>query len=385
MNILYIAASTIKRDFRDKRSMIRSTVIPILMILVLGTALNSAFKGLKIDKFDVCYLNQDRGIQGKELSKFFNNDDVKDILNLREVASINEGEKLIDDKKASALLVVPKDYSEKIKSGEKASIQIYNTKYADFKNEIIKNLMDAYNSSGNALMAEAKLNAKNLSYVQYNTVNENRISTEGNAPRAIDYYGVAMLVLAIMSSALFSADMVSEDYFENVGIRINAAPVKKYEKLIGKILGCVIDTFIKSIIIIAFSKAAFNVNWGGNFGMIALIIISGAVFSTIFGMFITMAVGSGNRASGIITLLNNIFTFLAGGYALIVTQDINQSIIMHLSPNFYPQTALLNVIYSNNYRVNVHFFNTLGYISMLWIFSALLFIGFMALERRRIR
>lgn len=385
MNILYIAISTIKRNFRDKRSMIRSILMPILMIIVLGTALNSAFGGQKIDKFDVCYLNQDSGSESNEFNKFLNNAEIKAILNVREVASIEEGEKLIDDKKAVSLIVVPKDYSEKLKSGQNAVIQIYNTKYKDYKNEIIENIVEAYNSAGNAVLAEAKLNTKDLGYTRYSTVDESLISTAGKAPRAIDYYGVAMLVLAIMSSAAFAADMVSEDYFENVGVRINASPVKTYEKLIGKILGCVFDIVIKGIIIIVFSKLAFNVNWGENYGMIALIIISAAVFSTIFGMFITMAVGSGNRASGIINLLNNIFTFLAGGYALLITQDVNQSIIMHLSPNFYPQTALLNVIYSNNYRVNVHFFNTSGYISMLWVLSVLLFIGFIALERRRIR
>lgn len=382
MNVLYIALSTIKRNFRDKRSMFRSILMPILMIMVLGTALNSAFEGQKIDKFNVCYLNQDSGTQGEEFTKFLNLDDIKDVLNVKEVASIEEGQKLIDDQKAISLIVIPKDYSEELKSGQKASIQIYKTKYTDFKNEIVENIVDAYNSAGNAMMAAAKLNPKDLSYTRYSTIKENVISTEGKVPRAIDYYGVAMLVLAIMSSASFAADMVSEDYFENVGVRVKSTPVKPFERLLGKIIGCVFDISMKGVIIIAFSKLIYHVNWGNNYGMIALIMVSAAVFSTIFGMFITMAVGSGNRANGIITLVNNIFTFIAGGYALIVTTDVQQSALMHLSPNFYPMTALLNVIYSNNYRVNVHFFSTAGYISMLWVSSAVLCLGFIALERR---
>lgn len=382
MNVIYIALSTIKRNFRDKRSMFRSILMPILMIIVLGTALNSAFEGQKIDKFNVCYLNQDSGSQGKEFTKFLDLDDIKDVLNVKEVASIEEGQKLIDEQKAVSLIVIPKDYSERLKSGENASIQIYKTKYTDFKNEIVENIVDAYNSAGNAMMAAAKLNPKNLSYTRYSAIKENVISTAGKAPRAIDYYGVAMLVLAIMSSAAFAADMVSEDYFENVGVRVKSTPVKPFERLLGKIIGCVFDIFMKGVIIIAFSKLVYHVNWGNNYGMIALIIVSAAVFSTIFGMFITMAVGSGNRANGIITLVNNIFTFVAGGYALIVTTDVQQSALMHLSPNFYPMTALLNVIYSNNYRVNVHFFSTAGYISMLWVSSAVLCLGFIVLERR---
>lgn len=385
MNILYIALNTIKRNFRDKRAMFRSVLMPILMIMVCGTALNSAFQSGKIDKINLCYLNLDGGTAAAEFNKFLSNDQIKELLNVTEVSSIEEGEKLVNDKKAVSLIVVPKDYTEKLKSGEEAAIQIYNSKYTDFKNSMVENIIEAYNSAGNSMMAVAKLNSRNLGYTSYNSVDESVISTGGKSPRAIDYYGVAMLVLAIMSSAIFASDMVSEDYFENVGVRVKASPAKSYERMIGKVLGCVFDIFIKGVIIIAFSKVVYGVNWGNNLGMIAVIIISAAVFSTALGMFITMAVGSGNRASGIISILTNVFTFLAGGYALILTQDVHESIIMHLSPNFYPQTALLNVIYSNNYRVNVHFFNTIGYILMLWVLSVLLYLGFIVLDRRRVR
>lgn len=385
MNIFYIALNTIKRNFRDKRTLFRSILMPVLMIIVLGTALNSFFQSPKPDKINICYLNQDSGVAAGEFDKFLNSQEIKNMLNVKVVSSISEGEKLVNDKTAVSLLVVPKDYSEKLKTGKESAIQIYNTKYTDYKNTMVENIVEAYDSAGNAMAAVSKLNTNNLGYTPYSTVDENVISTNGKSPRAIDYYGVAMLVLAVMSSAIFAADMVSEDYFYDVAIRVKAAPIKPYERLVGKILGCVFDICIKAVIIIGFSKFAYGVNWGNNPGMVAVIIISAAVFSTVFGMFIAMAVGSGNRASGIITILNNIFTFLAGGYALILTQDVHVSAVMHISPNFYPQAALLNVIYSNNYRVNVHFFSTFGYILMLWVLSALLFICFISLERRRIR
>lgn len=385
MNILYIALNTIKRNFRDKKSLFGSIMMPILMIIILGTALNGFFKSTNLDKIEISYLNMDAGAASEEFEKFLESDEISELLDVNEVSSIDEGENLVNDKKAVSLIVIPEDYSEKLMSGEESFIQIYNSKYTDFKNSMVENILEAYNSAGNTIMAVSKLNTNNISYTRYTTVDENVISTVGKAPRAIDYYGVAMLVLAIMSSASFAAEMVSEDYFDNVGMRIKASPVNPYERLMGKILGCVFDIFIKGVIIIAFSKLAYGVNWGNNFGMIAIIILSAAVFSTIFGMFMAMIIGNGNKASGILNILNNVFTFLAGGYALILTQDVNISKIMHLSPNFYPQTALLNVIYDNNYRINVHFFNTFGYISMLLAFSALLFISFIGIERRRIR
>lgn len=386
MNIFYIALNTIERNLRDKKALLSSILMPILMIIVLGTALDSRFQSTKLDKLDICYLNLDNGTLGKEFERFLENDEIKELLNVKVVASIEEGEKLVNDKKSLSLIYVPQDYSEKIKSGEEANIKIYNTKYADYKNTMIENIIDAYNSAGNTIMAVSKLNSSNsLSYTRYNAVDENILSTEGNSPRGIDYYAVAMLVLAIMSSSGFAGEVISEDYFYDVAVRIKATPIKPYERLAGKILGCVFDIFIKAAIIIIFSKLVYKVNWGNNFGMIAIIVISAAVFSTVFGMFVAMVVGNGSKASGILNILNNVFTFGAGGYAVLLTRDLGESVFMHLSPNFYPQAALFNVIYSNHYSVNIHFFNTFGYIAMLWAFSALLFLCFITVERRRVR
>ncbi|GFZ33270.1 permease [Clostridium zeae] len=386
MNIFYIALNTIERNLRDKKALLSSILMPILMIIVLGTALDSRFQSTKLDKLDICYLNLDSGAFGKEFEGFLENDEIKELLNVKVVASIAEGEKLVNDKKALSLIYVPQDYSEKIKSGEETNIKIYNTKYADFKNTMIENIIDAYNSAGNTIMAVSKINSSNsLSYTRYNAVDENILSTEGNSPRGIDYYAVAMLVLAIMSSSGFAGEVISEDYFYDVAVRIKATPIKPYERLAGKILGCVFDIFIKAVIIIVFSKLVYKVNWGNNFGMIAIIIISAAVFSTVFGMFVAMVVGNGSKASGILNILNNVFTFGAGGYAVLLTRDLGESVFMHLSPNFYPQAALFNVIYSNHYSVNIHFFNTFGYIAMLWAFSALFFLCFITVERRSVR
>lgn len=385
MNIVYIAISTIKRNFRDKRAMIRSIMMPLIMILVLGAALSNILKVPKLGKINICYLDYDRKAGAEEFRRFLETKQIQKLLKVKNVSSIKEGKKLINDKKAVSLIVIPKEYSQKLKTEEMAPIKIYNSVYGDYKNTIVENIVDAYNSAGNAVMAIAKFNSKNISYTQYSTVNENMISTKGKAPRMIDYYAIAMLIFSIMSCSTFASDMISEDYFEEVGIRIKSSPVKRYERLMGKIIGCVFDIFVKSIIIIVFSKFVYGVNWGNNLGMVALIILSAALFSTLFGMFVTMAVGSGNRASGMLTALNIMFTLLAGGFAMIITSDVHTSLIMHLSPSFYSQTALLNVIYSNNYRINIHFFSTFGYILMLWAASALLYVGFMALERRRVR
>ena len=383
MNVFYIALSTIKRNFRDKKSLIRSVLMPILLIIVLGTALNKFFQAEDLQRFHIAYLNEDSGEMHSSFEKFLEMDDIKKIIEAKTVGSFEEGQKLVTDKKAVCLIVIPKEYSEKIKSGEKSNITIYNSKYADFKNSIVQNIVDSYNSGGNTIYAISKENVTKPEYKRYPIISEESISIKGKRPRALDYYAVAMLILAIMNSALFACSCIGEDYFDAVGSRIKSTPIKSYQVFLGKLLGSIFTTFIKALIVIAFSKFVYGANFGSNWGGIIFIVLTISVMSAAFGMMVCMVVGNTAKASTLITILVNIFTFLAGGYAAIITTNESASKVMHLSPSFHAQTALLNTIYPDGFRATVQFFTTQGYIINMWCLSLVMFGILYIVERRR--
>ena len=383
MNVFYIALSTIKRNFRDKKSLFRSILMPILMIIVLGTALNKFFQPEDLQKFSVAYLNEDKGEMHTNFEKFLEMDDIKKIIEIKTVNSFEEGQKLVTDKVAACFIVIEADYSEKIKSGEKGSINIYNSKYKDFKNDIVKDIVDSYNSAGNAVYAISKGNITAPEYKRYSIMNEESISIKGKRPGALDYYAVAILILAIMNSAVFACSCIGEDHFEAVGYRVKSTPIKSYEVFLGKLIGSVFTTFIKAIIVIAFSKLVYGANFGSNWGMITFIVLTASVMAAAFGMMVCIIVGNTAKASTLINILVNVFTFLAGGYAAIITTDASVSKVMHLSPNFYAQTAMFNTIYPDGFKATVQFHSTQGYIMCMWCFSLIMFGIFYIVERRR--
>lgn len=383
MNILYIAASTIKRNFRDKKSVFRSILMPIIFIIILGMALNQMFENPKIDKINVAYLNLDKGAASQGFEQFIQMSDIKKVLNVNKVSSFSEGRKLVTEKKAASLIIIPEGYSDKIISGKKDSIEIYNSKYADFKSSIVKNIVECFNSVGNTQSAMSLNNAAKVAYNRYSVMTENSISIKGKRPRAIDYYAVSILVLAIMSSSLFACSSIGEDYFEAVGVRIKSTPLRKYENFLGKLIGCVCTSLIKAGIIIAFSKFVYGANYGSNWGMISLIVFTTSVMSCAFGMMMCMLIGNTVKASTIISILINVFTFIAGGYAAIIGADKSESMLMHLSPNLYAQTALFNTIYPNGFKAAYQFFTTQGYILQMWYFAIIMFVVLFLAERRR--
>lgn len=383
MNVLFIALSTMKRDFRDKKSLFRSILMPILMIIILGTALSSLFQPDDIEKFSVAYLNEDSGEMHKGFETFLEMDDIKKIIEIKSVNFFEEGQKLVTDKKAASFIVIPKDYSQKIKSGEKSNILIYNSKYKDFKNSIVENIIDSYNSGGNTIYAISKGNITKPEYKRYSIMNEESISIKGKRPGALDYYAVAILILAIMSSSIFACSCIGEDYFHAVGDRIKSTPVKSYEVFLGKLIGSIFTTVIKAIIVIAFCKFVYGANFGSNLGMIILIVLTTSVMAAAFGMMICMVVGNTTKASTLINILVNVFTFLAGGYAAIIGADQSVSKVMHLSPSFYAQTAMFNTIYPDGFKATVQFYSTGGYIINMWCLSLVMFGIFYIVERRR--
>lgn len=383
MNILYIAASTIKRSFRDKKSLFRSILMPIIFIIILGTALSNMFENPHIDKINVAYLNMDKGTVSQSFEQFLNMDDIKKILNVKQVDSFEEGQKLVTDKKAASLIIVPKGYSDDIKSGEKGNIEIYKSKYADFTSSIVKSIVECFNSGGNTQSAMSLNNMAKLAYSRYSAMKETSISIEGKRPRAIDYYAVSIVVLAIMNSALFASSSVGEDYFETVGSRIKSTPIRKYEIFFGKLIGCVFTSVIKAGIVIAFSKFVYGANYGNSWGMIAFIVFTTAVMACAFGMMMCMLVGNTAKASSIISLLVNVFTFIGGGYVAIIAADMNVSKTMHLSPNFYAQTALFNTIYPDGFKATYQFYTTQGYILQMWYFTIIMFVILFLVERRK--
>lgn len=59
MTILNIAYYTLLRNIRDVKSMLNMILMPIVLILILGNALSSAFQVQSIGKTAVAYVDND--------------------------------------------------------------------------------------------------------------------------------------------------------------------------------------------------------------------------------------------------------------------------------------------------------------------------------------
>jgi ABC-2 type transport system permease protein len=348
LKILTVAYYTIIKNFRDKKSFCLTVLFPILLILILGTALNQAYAHNKITKINVVYLSEDKGEMPKQFDKFLNSTSIRSLLTVHKVKSYAEGKKQVDDKNATSFIFINSKYTSNVLAGKKSVIEVYQSNDNILSISVVKNIIDSFANGANTMTALYKMGATDGTYKVYKNIKEMPIKTTGTEPRAIDYYAVTMLALTLMYGALYGTFNMAEDKLEKTYIRIKSAPMKAYENYLGKILGTLATLVLQALMLIFFTKFVYHSNWGSDLTTIILISILFSFCTAAIGIMAFSLTNDAMKASGIINVLVVFFTFISGGYAKISADGTWFEKFSYISPNKLFQTAIFNTIYGGS-------------------------------------
>jgi ABC-2 type transport system permease protein len=368
MNIISLAYYTILRNFRDRKTLSIMLVLPIVLILILGTALSSQFTPATVGTTPVAYLNEDGGEISKQFDELLENREIKEYLEVKIVTSKTEGIVLLEEDKINSFIMIEKGYTERAMTGKKADIQVYNRKSGTFRSSIVQNIVDSFIDGFNTVEAVRNITGKINEYKMFNNIEDVRVAAEGSTPRAIDYYAVAMLVMTLMYGTMYGSSGIGEDIFESKGKRMRSTPIKAYELFAGKILGSILTLFLQALILIAFSKLAYGANWGTNIGGILFISFSLAVLAIGIGIMITMLAKDHIQASRILTTIVPVFTFVSGGYAKFGKGGATFEMIKSFIPNQLGHTAFFNMVYNGSMA------QVSRALVVMWIMTGIIFI-----------
>lgn len=344
--ILTIFQYTVLQNIRDTGNSIGQMLIfPIVLIFILGMALNPVFQPESFEATYVGYLNEDQGHIGSLVNEFMTRPEVNELLAIREVKSRDAGLELLRTGEITALVHVESDYSERIMQGSAAEIQIVGHPGRPLGVTMVETVMESFVYGGNAVLAMATMGVAEPQYTPaFGSIKEHPISAQGLIPGAMGYYAVTMLVMIIMYGAMYSAYGLKQSYLANIGQRIKASPVRPFEQYIGLIIANVVTVFTQALIIIAFTHFAYDVSWGDNLPLVLLIVFIMVVVAIGLGTMAVMVAKEESRAISFLNLIIVIFTFIAGGYFKVSMPGI-LGYVQYLSPNYLAQTAIFNTIY----------------------------------------
>ena len=376
MKVLNIAYYTILRNFRDYKTLTLMLLLPIMLILILGSALGGVFTPNSVSATTIYYLNEDHKFMSQAFEAFLETDEIKELTLVKTVTSKDEAIKLIVNREAATLIVLPSNFSEEIQNGRKAAIEVYNSKYSSFRASIVQSIVNGFVKGTNAQLVVRQMGSSSPEYMRFDNLQEISVTSEGNTPRAIDYYAVTMLIMTIMYGTSYGNFALKEEKQLNTSIRLASAPIKYREVILGKLLGSIVTVLLQAILIIIFTKMFFNVNWGGNIPFVIFVCFSLTLLAVGLGMMVSN-LGKNPQATG--ALLNfgvNIMTFIAGGYFPASQMGPLLEKVGFISPNYLAQQAIFNTIYEGSAV------QTINYMLGIWIVLIIVFIIAGFTERR---
>jgi ABC-2 type transport system permease protein len=137
---LAIAFNSLKVTFRDKGNLIWLIIMPIVWTTLLGTMSTT---GGGDEKIPVGFLNNDRGIYGEAFEEILRKEESIKIVVMAEDDE-DKMRNLVKDTKLSVGLIIPGDFSEKLKVGERVVIEILKSERSSsyFLEELIEKVAE---------------------------------------------------------------------------------------------------------------------------------------------------------------------------------------------------------------------------------------------------
>lgn len=342
MNIWNIAVKEIKSSLREKRTFMFMLALPIILMLILGTALSNVFDETRtVDDMRLLYKSNWTNAQVSTGWNAFIEAIGKNGVEVVEAESGIDGHEEVRANRYTGYAFVGDE-----------GIEFYGSSENAIGSNILAGMLtvfaDRYSLASAAFQVDPETAAATLSatgqnneFIRETTLNSNK------KPGSIDYYAMAMTTMIGLYAMFNASYLFSRERTNKTAIRLMAAPVSKGAIFTGKVIGCTVINLFFVLAVFLFSKFVFKADWGSHYGMVILVLLTEVLLAVSLGLGISFLFkGEGVRA------INNIFTqvasFAGGAYFPIDQSDGFFSLLSNLSPLHWVNTGLLQMIYTDN-------------------------------------
>jgi ABC-2 type transport system permease protein len=171
----------------------------------------------------------------------------------------------------------------------------------------------------------------------------------GKTVTAYDYYGITMMIYAILNTATISANSFMEERIKGGNLRIIHAPVKPFEIYFSKILASFAFSSLCHLITGIALHFAAGVHYGSASLPAALAIFALLeFFSSALGVLLCCALKSENAANQILSLVITLFAIMGGLFFRVDGLGIAAERISDLFAVKWVSIALFRLIWDND-------------------------------------
>ncbi|MCI0709386.1 MAG: ABC transporter permease [Chloroflexi bacterium] len=375
--ILEISRVDIYNTFTDRAAIMINIAVPLAISIIIGAALGGGSSDISIQDASVGIVNQDDGNFGamytclmvQDLDPAIRDtcatgfgvggeDDAGDsglseFIDGEIVSNIIRGRQMVDEGELDVLLIIPRDYSDAIFTGEQAELEVYYNPGSgvpvDVARTIIQGIADRMNTSALAgavipeyvsdnfddIPAEQQFNL--IGRIQQETFTRNaqevialeRKDIEGEAEEfvALQYFAPSMAIFFMTFGMAAGAISILEDMRDWTMQRIITTPTTRPAYMAGKTGGTYISGLFQMGILIAatllVNRFIFNDDvavWGSDIAAIVLLVLSVVAAATGLGMVIASLGRNSQQVQSVSTIL--LITLATVGGTFIPVDDV---------------------------------------------------------------
>ncbi|MDQ8733506.1 ABC transporter permease [Paenibacillus sp. LHD-38] len=310
-----------------KYSRMRSVLIiliglPLLLILLLGSAFDTEIKPAK-----VAYFNEDQGELKASIDSFWNDEANRHYVKVLQAESESEVKDWVREGLADYGVYIPDYFSKQVLAGDASKWFTYSGRYEE-KNIAADAFVDRYMSSVNMEIAatktldEAAAAGAGVQSGQSAAASESPIDIHNlgmgdsqffGETSAIQYYSAAYLIMFLLYGGMTAAIALLTQKENGTLHRLYAIPHSFRVIVFGIIVGAVMLAALQAVVIVVFTTYFYGVDWGGQFGAISLICLLTTAAGA--GLAITIASIARTRKTTqtLFTIVVFSMTFLSGG------------------------------------------------------------------------
>ena len=311
--LISVARKEIVQILRDSRSLIIVVIMPVILVLLFGYGVNLDLKHLPVYVYD-----EDGSQQSQNILKRFQASDYFDIV--RVTRNYSELSRAIDDGRAKMGLVIPWDFSRRLRDGRPASIQALVDGTDDNTANVLisyaQAVVQGYSSDIqlNWLQARGQIAQPALVSVDTRTwYNEDLESSAFIIP------GVLALVMSVIGSFLTSLT-IAREWERGTMEQLVSTPVTALEVMLGKLIPYFVIGMFDVTVCALIALYWFHVPFRGSF---LTLLISSALFMVVvlsLGFFISVVAKNQLAASQIALVTTFLPAFLLSGFLYAIEQ-----------------------------------------------------------------
>jgi len=334
IRIKAVAKKEVKQIRRDKRFLVILFVLPVMLLVLFGYAVNFDVHHVKLAVQDL-----DKSQESRYLINSLRSSDYFDL-----VKYINDNEKstaALDEKEAQVVMVIPFDFSEKLrKAKEETQVQFLIDGVDGNTATIIKNYVEAatfkYNSEFQKEMF-AKLGLSPILPIDLEPVfwfNPELQTTIFLIP------GLIAMILIITSVVSVSLSLVREKERGTIE-QINVSSLNTLEIMLGKVLPYIIIALIDAVFILVAGYILFDVVVEGSYILMFFSTLIFIIASTSLGIFISTVSDSQQVAFTAATFASMLPSLILSGFVFPIESmpDIIQ-VLTNITPAKFYLTSL---------------------------------------------